>query len=72
MSSNYRPTIHKPCLFTLTDGLLKLSFKDKFDYLGFSLHVLTLESNFLQEDETSTLQGRAGGGSSDAEILLKN
>lgn len=37
-----------------------LSFKDNFDYWGFSLHVLTLESNFPQEDETSRC--RAGQG----------
>lgn len=49
MSPNYRPTIHKTMFIYLIDGSLKIFFKDNFDYLGFSLNVLPLEPNFLQE-----------------------
>lgn len=61
MSPNYRPTIHKTMFIYLIDGSLKIFFKDNFDYLGFSLNVLPLEPNFLQEVRWDfTLCGREG------------
>lgn len=64
----------RPCLCTLIYGSFKIFFKDNFDYVGFSLYMLTLEPNPLQEDETSP-HGKWGverGEKTDMEILPKS
>lgn len=72
MVSQLCPGVYtKPGLYTWIYGPFEIFFKENFDYLRFSLYVLTLETNFLQEVRWNfTLGGVGGRGSREADMQI--